>query len=328
MANTFPAKEYPKSIFQQTTPDETQNLRNTPRFNTIYKGALTKSEIYERMYPDGQTGALRIDGPQDAFVSFPTNGSIIISTGKKNIEQGPGSGKLCIHSHGQQQKHEQRTDIEYNCGEDSDEALNIIAYGDIVEEAYGSERHIKAQKIIITAEEELFLIGKTEVKIQAGANGGGAIQMYAGSVEKVTNNDKEVVSGQKMTYGAGEETSIQFDPRASKNIISPGHINHKVLGDYKTWIGGVSQTVVAGGTPAPPLVKARDNSYSVNSLVGGTSVKSATSVSIDAGAQFSANAAAAIDLTAGEGVDIYGGANVSITSAANVDIKGVLILLN
>lgn len=276
MPHAVPAKQYPTGIFKQTTPDETQDLANGPRFCTAFKGALTRSEIYERMYPDGQTATLRIDGPASngGFIALQSNGSIMIVTGEKNIEKGAGSGKLCIHSQGQQQKHEHRTDIEYNCGDDNEEALNIIAYGDVVEEAYGSERHIKAQKIVITADEELFLIGKSQVFIQAGSNGGGTITMNAGNVEKITNNDKEVILGQKMTYGAGEDTKMQFDPRASINAISPGHVNHKILGDYKLWVGGVEQHIVAGGPAAPPLVKDRLNSYSVKTLLGNSEIQS------------------------------------------------------
>ena len=167
MPHAVPANEYPTGIFKQTTADETQNLKDGPVFTTCWKGVLTRSQIYERMYPDGQTSTLRIDGPEGTagFLSLQNNGSIVIVTGEKNVEKGASSGKLCIHTHGQQQKHEQVTHIEYNCGDDGHEALNIIAYGDIVEEATGSERHIKAQKIVITAEEELFLIGKSQVFI-------------------------------------------------------------------------------------------------------------------------------------------------------------------
>ena len=226
MSHAVPANEYPTGIFPQTTADKTQNLKDGPVFTTCWKGVLTRSQIYERMYPDGQTSTLRIDGPDGTagFVSLQNNGSIVIVTGEKNVEKGASSGKLCIHTHGQQQKHEQVTHIEYNCGDDGEEALNIIAYGDIVEEATGSERHIKAQKIIITAEEELFLIGKSQVFIQAGSNGGGTIQMSAGTIEQVVDNKKDIVFGQKMTFGAGEETSVQFDPRASQNIVSPGSL--------------------------------------------------------------------------------------------------------
>ena len=92
----------------------------------------------------------------------------------------------------------------------------------------GSTRYIKAAKIEITATEELVLNGQT-VKIQAQ----GDIEMAAASVTTAQVNKKEIVIGQSMKFGAGEDTDLQFDPRASKNIISPGNVNHKVLGDYK-----------------------------------------------------------------------------------------------
>ena len=55
MSLTFPAQEYPTGIFQQTTPDETQELSDSPRFNTLAKDWLTRSEIYGRLLPDGET---------------------------------------------------------------------------------------------------------------------------------------------------------------------------------------------------------------------------------------------------------------------------------
>ena len=45
----FPAADYPDDIFQQTTPDESQELGDGPRFNTLIKGWRTRSEIYERV---------------------------------------------------------------------------------------------------------------------------------------------------------------------------------------------------------------------------------------------------------------------------------------
>ena len=354
MPHAVPANEYPTGIFKQTTADETQNLADGPVFTTCWKGVLTRSQIYERMYPDGQTSTLRIDGPEGTagFVSLQNNGSIVIVTGEKNVEKGASSGKLCIHTHGQQQKHEQVTHIEYNCGDDGHEALNIIAYGDIVEEATGSERHIKAQKIVITAEEELFLIGKSQVFIQAGSNGGGTIQMSAGTIEQVVDNKKDIVFGQKMTFGAGEETSVQFDPRASQNIVSPGHVNWSILGDYKQWVGGVSQTIIAGKPGTPPLIKARDSSYSVNTVIGGASVKAADAMLFSAGGAITSTAGGAITSTAGGAItsaasgastmtasgvmtvaasgamNITGGAAITMTAVGNVAITGALILLN
>ena len=338
MSHAVPANEYPTGIFKQTTADETQNLKDGPVFTTCWKGVLTRSQIYERMYPDGQTSTLRIDGPEGTagFLSLQNNGSIVIVTGEKNVEKGASSGKLCIHTHGQQQKHEQVTHIEYNCGDDGHEALNIIAYGDIVEEATGSERHIKAQKIVITAEEELFLIGKSQVFIQAGSNGGGTIQMSAGTIEQVVDNKKDIIFGQKMTFGAGEETSVQFDPRASQNIVSPGHVNWSILGDYKQWIGGISQTVIAGKPSVPPLIKARDTSYSVNTVIGGVSIKATDAIVTTAGGAIVSAATGASTMTSTGpmvvgstgAMTIAGGGNVTMSALGNVTITGALILLN
>lgn len=317
------------------TPNETQSLAETPRLSTIYKGSLTKSHFYERLYPDKQTATLRIDGPGDSFIAMDNQGTIKLVTGIHDPEIGAGSGKLCIQSYGQQQQHLERTDIEYNAGTDGEgQALNIIAYGDVVESATGSERHIYAQKIVINATEELVISGQ-KIILQA-SNGSGSIEMFAANIEQTTVNKKSTVLGQKMNFGVSEDTTVQFDPRSSVNWVSPGHVNWKILGDYQQWIGGAEQHIVAGGTPVPPLVKDRTNAYTVKTSAGSMafdtaaaiSQKAATKVEITTGAQYSVNAGGTIDMTSGEGVDIYGGANVTIESAANVSIKGALILLN
>ena len=333
------------------TPNETQSLAETPRLSTIYKGSLTKSHLYEKLYPDKQTATLRIDGPGDSFIAMDNQGTIKLITGIHDPEIGAGSGKLCIKSYGQQQQHLERTDIEYNAGTDGEgQALNIIAYGDVVESATGSERHIYAQKIVINATEELIISGQSVI-IQA-ANGSGTIEMFAANIEQTTVNKKDIVIGQKMNFGVSEDTTVQFDPRASVNWVSPGHVNWKILGDYQQWVGGVEQHIVAGGAPVPPLIKARDSAYTVKTAAGlmsfdsasGISQKAVTGIDVKAGgvfnldaagaaeikvgAELSANVGGSVDIIGGESVSIFGGANVSIESSANVSIKGALIYLN
>ena len=308
-----PASQYPTTIAKPTTPNETQELSDNPRFRTWYKGTLTRSEIYERMLPDKVSGALRIDGPEDSAIVQDSLGCIRLLTGVRNPEKGPGSGKLCVKTWGYQAKHHQRSNLEFNKGDDKEgQALNLVCYGDYVEQSIGSTRYIRAQKIMIEASEELLLIGKTQVNIQSGTNGGGAIYMNAGTIERVTDNDKEIVTGQKMTFGVSEETSVQFDPRASQNIVSPGHINWSILGDYKQWIGGIEQHIVAGKISTPPLIKSRDSAYSVKTVIGGQKYDSADFIQNKVGLNYSVTA----------------GGTVDITGVGTVNIKGALILLN
>ena len=230
MSTVKPAKTYPDTIFEQKTPDEAQKLNSGPRFNTWYKGWFTRSEIYERMMPDGLTSALRIEGPDSggAAIVMNSKGNVKLITGKRS--EVAGSGTLDINTQGCNQLHNGRTNIQYNEGgtENEGQALNILCYGDHVEQAMGSERHIKASIIRIVATEELVLDGQN-IRINAQ----GDIQMAASSLTTAQVNKKDIVIGQSMKFGAGEDTDLQFDPRASKNIISPGNVNHKVLGTYK-----------------------------------------------------------------------------------------------
>ncbi len=312
MPHEYPATTYPTGVASPTTPNETQELSKGPRFQTWYKGCLTRSEIYERMFPDGETSALRIDGPSEGALVLNSIGAVKIITGKKSKELGAGSGKLCIHSWGQQQLHENKSCIEYNAGEGEKEALNVIAYGDYVEQSVGGTRYIKAQKIVIEASEELLLVGKNQVTIQAGSNGGGSINMIAGQITKATNNEKEIITGQKLTFGVAENTTVQFDPRASTSTISSGNMNHKFLGDVKQYITGVEQRIIGGASISIPFVQARDTSYSVNAVLGGASIKATDTVNITSGATTNITSAGVIN----------------VIGVGNVNIKGALILLN
>ena len=230
MSTVKPAKTYPDTIFKQKTPDEAQQLNNGPRFNTWYKGWFTRSEIYERKMPDGLTSALRMEGPDSggAAIVMNSKGNLKLITGVRT--EAAGTGTLDIKTHGCNQLHNGRTNIQYNPGgtENEKQALNVLAYGDVVEQLIGGTKYVTATKIVITATEGLFLEGNT-VRIQSQ----GDLEMAAASITTAQVNKKDVVIGQKMSFGAGEDTDMQFDPRSSKNIISPGSVFHKVLGNYE-----------------------------------------------------------------------------------------------
>jgi hypothetical protein len=326
---TKAAKTYPNTIFKQTTPDETQELNGSPRFQTWYKGYLTKSEIYERMMPDGLTKALRIDGPDSggATIVMNSKGNLKLLTGKRNDTAG--SGTLDIKTYGCNQLHNGRTNIQYNEGgtENEGQAVNVLCYGDYVEQSIGSTRYIKAAKIEITATEELVLNGQT-VKIQAQ----GDIEMAAAAIVSAQVNKKDIIIGQKMSFGAGEDTDMQFDPRASKNIVSPGNVNHKVLGDYKIKsLRNMSVNAVTGlfmSSPATTTIQGLGGM--IMNGPGGMNLKGAkTSIEtadLDLKSAKTSFETADFDVKSAK-VDLTGTADVSITGA-NVRITGALIYLN
>ena len=256
MSTVKPAKTYPDTIFKQKTPDEAQQLNSGPRFNTWYKGWFTRSEIYERMMPDGLTSALRIEGPDSggAAIVMNSKGNLKLITGVRT--EAAGTGTLDIKTHGCNQLHNGRTNIQYNPGgtENEKQALNVLCYGDVVEQLIGGTKYVTATKIVITATEGLYLNGNT-VSIKAD----GKLQMAGASITTAQVNKKDIITGQQMSFGAGETTEMKFDPRSSSNIISPGNVNHKVLGDYeikslrKMTLRGVSELFMS--SPATTTVQ-------------------------------------------------------------------------
>ena len=329
MSKVKPAKTYPDTIFGQKTPDEAQNLVNGPRFNTWYKGWFTRSEIYERMMPDGLTSALRIEGPDSggAAIVMNSKGNIKLITGKRTDVAG--SGTLDINTQGSNQLHNGRTNIQYNEGGTAGkgEALNILCYGDYVEQSMGSTRYIRAQKILIEATEELILEGQN-VSIQAQ----GDLQMAASSFTTAQVNKKDIIIGQNMKFGAGEDTDLQFDPRASKVIASPGNVSHTIAGTYKikslrrTSINGVAGLFMS----SPATATLQGLAGMIINGPGGMNLNAAKTTfktaDFDVTSAQTNITTANLDVNSAK-VDVTGSADVSI-KGLNVRLSGTLIYLN
>ena len=226
-------------------------------------------------------------------------------------------------------------------------ACSNLYYGDAITECHG-ELRIRATKVTIEAADVLSLIGKEKVMIQAGPSGGGEIQFNAGTIKENASIKETTITGQKLDIGSAEETTLQFDPRASKNLVSSGHLNVKVLGDRKENIGGLSHTVVLGNAINIPLIKNRSSglvfdvqagnanlSTKVGSLLfavggvsfpdsfapGGISLTAAKDIGLDAALKVDAKAAG-MDFNAGpDGISL-------ISAGGDITIAGALIYLN
>ena len=225
-------------------------------------------------------------------------------------------------------------------------ACSNLYYGDAITECHG-ELRLRATKVVIEAADVLSLIGKSKVLIQAGPSGGGEIQLNAGKIKQTCDTSVEEVLGQKSTTVA-EKTDLQFDPRASVNIISPGHVNWQILGDYQQTIGGVSKTEVAGAVLSTPLIIDRVYSFTVDALLGnmnftsvvGNITQTATAGALTqfAGLALTSTAGAKVNIAAGEGVDVTSALGdvsveslagaVSLKAKTDMKIQGALIYLN
>ena len=347
MTIEFPASTYPDSIFTQTTPDQTQSLDDSPTFNVLLKGYKTRSMMYERLLPDNTGGALRLQGPRGGNTAFimDNNGSIKIKTGPKNTNVA-GSGILGIKTQGQQQLHEGRSNLQYNVGgsENEGQALNILAYGDVVEEVKGATRYLKATKIYLQATDE-FIIKGQNIKIQAGAE----LLMSATSFKTAQINKKEITVGQDMKFGAGESSDIKFDPRSSTNIVSAGCINHKVAGDYALRAIGNIHIGSLGGTGL--LIKDRSvgmklttkTKFSAGGITetkligtGKTLISGTAGVEIETAAEFKAKGETGATMESKNDVEVKSelgkatlqGANTVVSASQTVKISGQMIYLN
>ena len=344
----FPASTYPKSIFEQSTPDQQQSLDDNPTFNVLLKGYKTRSMLYERLLPDNTSGALRLQGPRggNTAIIMDNKGSIKIKTGPKNTEIA-GSGILGIKTQGQQQLHEGRSNIQYNPGgsENEGQALNVLAYGDVVEETVGHTRYMKAQKIYIKATDELIIEGQN-IKIQAGAE----LQMSGTKIATAQVNKKEIVTGQDLKFGAGESSDIKFDPRSSTNIVSAGCINHKVAGDYALRALGNVHIGSLGG--AGLLIKDRTMGMKITTLTrfaaggkvdtkiasdgqsiitGKAGVKVTTPTKLDMEGNVSATLESDVAVTVGKPGTAntkVKGAKTTLSATGNMIISGANIYLN
>jgi len=337
------------------TPDETQDTEITREITVLMNGKrhAIVCENGECTWAD-KTGV--------AGITLSSNGDMIMLSGKGGNGNACGGRMLINAKGGQLAKYEGPVITEASAsttsptegegsGTSATSATNKLAcsnlyYGDAITECHG-ELRLRATKVVIEAADVLSLIGKSKVLIQAGPSGGGEIQLNAGKIKQTCDTSVEEVLGQKSTTVA-EKTDLQFDPRASVNIISPGHVNWQILGDYQQTIGGVSKTEVAGAVLSTPMIVDRVFSFSVDALLGnmnftsvvGNITQTATAGALTqfAGLALTSTAGAKVNIAAGEGVDVTSALGdvsveslagaVSLKAKTDVKVQGAFIYLN
>jgi len=261
---------------EPTTANEQQSNESV-QCQTLLFGQ--NCEVHVRSSAGGEPDALVICGPTDSNIQLLADGTLLLKSGKHTAERGPGSGALNIHAGGGIHKYDGPVLQNYIAEPEggNENGLEQLVYGNSVDYSTGT-KWIIGEKIVLMAS-EIFMLAGSEVDIQAGKAGpSGAVRINAGRLEQnLINTDVKLV-GQKTQTGAGEDTSISYDPRSTTTLTTAGTLQHRITGDYKIVVAGVMATSVAGASPTGmtgvPLITDRTHGYSLDVLIGKTRILS------------------------------------------------------
>ena len=301
-------------------------------------------KVWDKDGPVKIVSIKRSDDPDDfdlhlangaGHISFQ-NGNIAVISGKTGTRTNPCSGKLVVKNSGEIRKSEGPINIEVSADDNREEnkdtdpdaaeapAYSLKVYGDYAVETVGGKTGIRGNKVVITAADTLTLIGECGLTLQAGKDGNGTMTVNAGLLQKNVATETEVITSQK-TKVVSEDSTFQYDPRAAVNIVSPGHMNIKALGDISFGAGGVIDAYAGGVPQTSPLVKVRTATFQVRALkaegAAGIALEATQgdiNTTATAGNINTTAAALGVNITATTDVNITGTAGVRLTSPAMI----------
>jgi len=254
---------------EPTTKDETNTntdgSSDEDNIDTEYTVLVNGERII--LYSD-KWGASLQDKLEGHGIHIQRNGDIAVLSGKGGKGNACGGRLLINTKNGQLIKSgpvvQEITASKVNPGEgegpkdnsDTGDAESKLLYGNGVEEVLG-DKTIKAKHIVLDAD-TITLRGGTQIIVDTPE----WVEELGMKTSKIDSVDEEV-RAQKVSE-ISEDTSIGFDPRASKNIVSRGHINHRIMGDYAIKVDGYMDLQVMGGVPiGKPLVENRSAALTI-----------------------------------------------------------------
>ena len=248
----------------ETNINEDDNSEATDNVDTEYTVLVNGERII--LYTD-KWGASLQDKLEGHGIHIQKNGDVAILSGKGGKGNACGGRLLVNTAKGQLVKSGPivtevvASKVDPGEGEGSSdngeggEAISVLAYGDSTEEIVGAEKTIKAEHITLDAD-TITLKAGTKLFVDAPE----WVEVI-GMKKSIVDSSDEIVS-QKLSE-VKEETTVSFDPRASKNIVSRGHINHRIMGDYAIKVDGFMDLQVMGNSFGVMLVKNRSAALTI-----------------------------------------------------------------
>ncbi len=298
------------------------------------------------------------------------NGNIHINCGPKWL----GNGKLCMISRGGMihksgPVYVERKGNSKDPGQGKGSATSVssakklsayseVNYGNSTSETHGT-LYIRATHIVLDAVDGLTLKSGDATIMQAGQ-----ILTNTPKYESDIGDKHEKVTSTYARTVLGDEKTFQLDPRSSSHIVSFGHVNRRIFGDYKFKANGVGYMGFLGGPPLGfPHVKQRLNGFNlsvkagnigIETKLGAIKIKSLLSFTQEAttgavkmeakAGLFEAKALGVAtlegtggfnvkgegigDINAGGALNIKSTGPMNIESVATVSVKGTMIFLN
>ena len=243
-----------KEVVEAVPPNETNSATDGSTADDNQKVDLTVIANNETtQIGSDQTGTFVVDKNQGHGLHVQKNGDIVVVAGS------PGKGKKCggrmlVKSEGGQLVKTGPTVVERTASNTSSTegdgssttenstdtvAHSEINYGDVEIETQGEE-YIRARDIVLDAVDSLTLKAGSQIVIDVGH-----LIINAGSVEENIGAERKTVDSSSET-DIKEETSKQYDTRASKNVVGAGHVNQKVQGDWKVAVAGTVDLQIQG----------------------------------------------------------------------------------
>ena len=216
------------------------------------------------LYTD-KWGASLQDKLEGHGIHIQRNGDLALLSGKGGKGKACG-GRMLVNTAGGQLIKSGATTAEYTGsknsaveGEGSSNGDDSTAYsgmywGDKTEEIKGTHT-VNAQHIELVAD-TISLKADSKIIIETPE----LIQNIDSSETKIVTEKKDVTSSNTEVK---EETTSTFDPRGSKNIVTTGHLNHSILGDYALQVDGFMDLQVQGKSFNIMLVENRSAALTI-----------------------------------------------------------------
>jgi len=216
------------------------------------------------LYTD-KWGASLQDKLEGHGIHIQRNGDLALLSGKGGKGKACG-GRMLVNTAGGQLIKSGATTAEYTGsknsaveGEGSSNGDDSTAYsgmywGDKTEEIKGTHT-VNAQHIELVAD-TISLKADSKIIIETPE----LIQNIDSAESKIVTEKKDVTSSNTEVK---EETTSTYDPRGSKNIVTTGHLNHSILGDYALQVDGFMDLQVQGKSFNIMLVENRSAALTI-----------------------------------------------------------------